>query len=282
MRQSPISPPQSARTRKFRVGAMKRVPWQNTNAEVYEAFFVPALFEQWAPRILQAAGVAEGSSVLDVACGTGVLARAALKESGSHFVIGVDVDAEMLNFAHDIEPAISWVQGSAEKLPFPADSFNHALCQFGLMFFEDQVQGLVEMKRVVNSGGTVSIVVWAERSNTPVYVILEELLETFFGSEAVGLLDGPYALDRAEILHELFEQAELKDRQLQKISGTARFASIESWAQKEFRDWIIAAGYDQAYYRKFVDEARLRLKTFTAPDQSFSFDKPAFIVVANV
>ena len=44
-------------------------------ADVYEEFFVPALFAQWTGPVAQAAGIGPGQAVLDVACGTGVLAR---------------------------------------------------------------------------------------------------------------------------------------------------------------------------------------------------------------
>ncbi len=60
-------------------------------AEIYERFFVPALFAEWPGHVLAAAGVGPGDRVLDVACGTGVLARAAADRVGGDRVVGIDV-----------------------------------------------------------------------------------------------------------------------------------------------------------------------------------------------
>src|SRR5690349_11174821 len=110
-----------------------------TAADVYEAFFVPALFQEWAPRVADAAAIQPGQRVLDVACGTGVLARSVAERAGpSGAVTGVDVNAGMLAVAQRTAAAIDWRQGRAESLTFPDDSFDAVVSQFGLMFFEDR------------------------------------------------------------------------------------------------------------------------------------------------
>jgi ubiquinone/menaquinone biosynthesis C-methylase UbiE len=114
-----------------------------TAAEVYDEFFLPALFEQWAGQVCDAAMVGAGHSVLDVACGTGVLARAARQRVGpTGGVVGVDINDGMLAVARRNEPAIDWQQGAAEQLGFDDDRFDAVVCQFGLMFFADRVAAL--------------------------------------------------------------------------------------------------------------------------------------------
>ena len=72
-------------------------------AEVYEAAFVPAFFAQWAPRLLDAAGVGNGHCVLDVACGTGIVARGAADRVGpSGEVVGLDLSDAMLAVARRV------------------------------------------------------------------------------------------------------------------------------------------------------------------------------------
>ena len=87
-------------------------------ADVYEQFFVPALFREPAEKIVSSLSLSAGANVLDVACGTGVLARAALdKTGGGGRIVGVDCNAEMLRVAQKVSPELDWREGAAEALP---------------------------------------------------------------------------------------------------------------------------------------------------------------------
>jgi ubiquinone/menaquinone biosynthesis C-methylase UbiE len=122
-------------------------------AEIYEQFFVPALFAEWPERILQAANVQTGDSLLDVACGTGVLAQEAADLVGTNgSVVGVDINEGMLAVARQKAPNITWKVGPAEALPFSSNTFDRVVSQFALMFFEDQAKAIAEMGRVVRPG----------------------------------------------------------------------------------------------------------------------------------
>ena len=93
-------------------------------AEVYEEFFVPALFRQWGDVMAGVAGVVPGDRVLDVACGTGVAACAAAERAGpTGAVTGLDLDDGMLAVARRKTGRIEWTQGRAESLPFAAARF---------------------------------------------------------------------------------------------------------------------------------------------------------------
>src|SRR5262245_53585666 len=105
-------------------------------ADAYERLFVPALFREWAPRTLAASRARPGDDVLDVACGTGIVAREALAivgENGS--VAGLDPNAGMLAVAARLAPRVDWREGVAESLPFPNGAFDAVVTQFGFMFF---------------------------------------------------------------------------------------------------------------------------------------------------
>ena len=130
-------------------------------AEVYEARFVPAIFGEWAPHLVEAAGVAPGQAVLDVACGTGVVARTAADRMGGRGrVVGLDLNEGMLAVAGRLRPDIEWRQGDAAALPFEARCFDAVLCQAALMFFPDRAGALREMARVATPGGTLAVQVW--------------------------------------------------------------------------------------------------------------------------
>ena len=108
-------------------------------ATAYEEFFVPALFREWAPRVVDAAQILPGHRVLDVACGTGVLAReAAGRARPTGVVAGLDLNPGMLVVARQLAPAVEWRHGTAESLPFPDHSFDAVVSQFGLMFFRQR------------------------------------------------------------------------------------------------------------------------------------------------
>src|SRR5262249_54504818 len=143
-------------------GDMTSVPQALMDAATaYETLFVPALFQQWAPMIADAAKIKIGDRVLDIACGTGVLAREAAARTGqSGHVAGLDPHAGMLAVARGLSPEIAWREGTAEALPFPDCTFDVVVCQFGLMFFSDRDKAIHEMLRVMVPGGRCAVAVW--------------------------------------------------------------------------------------------------------------------------
>jgi ubiquinone/menaquinone biosynthesis C-methylase UbiE len=150
-------------------------------AEIYEEFFVPALFQQWAPRLAEAAGTRPGQHVLDAACGTGVLAcRIADRVGRNGSVVGVDVNEGMLAVAKRKAPTIEWREARAEALPFDENSFDAIVSQFGLMFFEDKRVALQEMRRVLRRGGRLAVAVWDSLENFQGYKELTTLVERLY------------------------------------------------------------------------------------------------------
>jgi ubiquinone/menaquinone biosynthesis C-methylase UbiE len=111
-------------------------------AETYEQYFVPAMFIPWATILLRYASPQPGERVLDVACGTGIVARLAAPLVGSNGqVVALDINSAMLAVARTL-PApsgatIHWQEGNAMALPSPDDAFDVVLCQHGLQFVPD-------------------------------------------------------------------------------------------------------------------------------------------------
>src|SRR5262245_4443413 len=104
-------------------------------AELYESAFVPGFFAQWSPILCDMAGIGEGSSVLGVACGTGIAARTAADRAGpAGRVVGVDLNPSMLTVAARVRPDIEWRQADATALPFGDGEFDVVVCQMALMF----------------------------------------------------------------------------------------------------------------------------------------------------
>jgi ubiquinone/menaquinone biosynthesis C-methylase UbiE len=250
-------------------------------AEVYEEFFLPALFEQWASRVADAAGIQPGQQVLDVACGTGVLARTIADRVGAAGVVGVDVNEGMLAVAKQKAPEIEWRQGRAEALPFASASFDVVVSQFGLMFFEDRRAALQEMRRVLRPGGRLVVAVWDTLEHSPGYAAMADLLQRLFGEQVAGALHAPFVLGDSQNLRSLFVDAGIPDAEITTHQGTARFPSIQSWVSTEIKGWTLADVLDDAQFDRLLKEAERTLRRFTAADGTVAFNTPAHIVTAT-
>ena len=259
--------------------AIDRGQVNRSAAEIYEEFFVPALFHEWAPRVAAAADVRPGNKVLDVACGTGVVAREAVRRArpGGE-VTGLDRNPGMLAVARRQAPEIAWREGLAEALPFEAETFDAVVSQFGLMFFDDRQRALQEMWRVLRPGGRLAVAVWDRLETSPGYAAMTALLQRLFGEPIAAGLRAPFVLGDPAELRSLFAAAGLPEVQVATEVGTARFPSIESWVHTDVKGWTLADLIDDAQYRVLLQAARTELKRFAGPDGKVTFAAPAHIV----
>jgi ubiquinone/menaquinone biosynthesis C-methylase UbiE len=250
-------------------------------ADVYEEFFVPALFQEWAPRVAEAARLAPGQTVLDVACGTGVLAReAATRVSPGGSVTGLDRNEGMLAVARRRAPAIEWRQGRAESLPFAERAFDAVVSQFGLMFFEDRSAALKEMWRVLRPGGRLAVAAWDAIEHSPGYADMTKLLQRLFGERIADELRAPFALGDPGIFRSLFATAGIANVEIRTLDGTARFPSLESWVHTDVKGWTLADLIDDTQYRTLLRQAAEGLQRYVQPDGTVAFSAPAHIATA--
>jgi len=157
-----------------------------TAAENYERHFVPAIGVPVADLTLEAASPRAGERVLDVACGTGVVARRAAHAVGpSGAVTGLDLAADMIDVARrapaPAEPRIEWHVGDAASLPFPDASYDVAVCQMGLMFMADKEAAVAEMRRVLAAGGRAVVV--TPGAIQPPFEIMERAIVEHIGAD---------------------------------------------------------------------------------------------------
>lgn len=115
-----------------------------------------------APRLVRFAGVKAGTKVLDVGCGTGVVALAAARKGAR--VTGIDLTPELIAHAKEhatlVGAEIDWREGDAEALPFPDGTFDTVISQFGHMFAPRPDVTVKEMLRVLKPGGTIAFATW--------------------------------------------------------------------------------------------------------------------------
>lgn len=233
-------------------------------AEAYETMFVPALFAEWAPILVDFAGIESGMTVLDAACGTGIVARSAADRVGTEGkVIGLDLNESMLTVANRVRGDIEWKQGDVASLPFPDRSFDVVTCQMALMFFADRRRALSEMGRVAKEEGTVGIVVPSSLSAQPAWGPFVEVAARHAGPEAVALLSAYWSCGNLDELRELFASAELTIKAMDTRFGTATFSSTDALVSTEVESTPLIDRISDDVYRRIREDTRKVLDPFT-------------------
>ncbi|MGW4339139.1 class I SAM-dependent methyltransferase [Rhodococcus koreensis] len=251
-------------------------------AEFYESAFVPAFFAQWAPILCDAAGVAPGQRVLDVGCGTGIVARAAadlVVPDGT--IVGVDLNEAMLTVARRVRPDIEFLQGNAEALPFLDESYDTVLCQMALMFFPDRPQALREMARVVTAGGTVAVVVPGALDAQPAFAPFVQMAARHAGTEAMSLLSTYFVCGDVEELTGLVESAGLQITTVRTRLGTYRALSVDAFVTTEVESTPLLERISDDVYRRIRADAHEVLAPFTTTDGSIEAPFECTIVAAR-
>ncbi|MET0850178.1 MAG: methyltransferase domain-containing protein [Candidatus Rokuibacteriota bacterium] len=250
-------------------------------AEMYESTFVPALFAEWAPLLVGVARVAPGQAVLDVACGTGIVARvAADAQRGDGRVVGVDLNPAMLGVARRVRPEIDWREGDAASLPFPDDSFDVVLCQMALMFFPDRVRALREMARVVTERGTVGLVVPAALPAQPAYAPFVEMVARHAGPDALSLLGAYFACGDPDELGRWIEAAGLRVAARRTHRGHVKCPSIDAFVATEVESTPLRERMSDDVYARIRDDARAVLRPFVVPGGAAEIPLEGHLVTA--
>jgi ubiquinone/menaquinone biosynthesis C-methylase UbiE len=238
--------------------------WQVTGnaAETYERALVPAVFAPWAPHVVALADPLTGERVLDIACGTGLIARLAAERVGrTGNVTGLDLNPGMLSFAASItspDPAtsapITWREASATNMPLPDAAFDVVYCQLGLQFFPDRPAAMREMYRVLVPGGRLGLMVWQGIQYSPGFGALAAALARHVSTEAAGIMRAPFGLAEAEQLRALVAAEGFRDIAIQSVADTVRFPSISRFVQDYVRGSPLSG-----HVAKVSDDARAAL-----------------------
>lgn len=216
-------------------------------AEAYEERFVPALFRQWVEPVLEAAAVGPGDRMLDVACGTGVVARAAAERvAPDGTVTGVDLNPAMLAVARRVAPEIEWRQGDAAALPFGDDAFDVVTCQSAIFFFPDPTGALSQMGRVTRPDGRVAVQAFSSLSVQPAYGPWVDMVARYAGPDAVELLGTYWAHGDLEIMRGRCADAGLQVTTVHEHTRPAYFPNIQTMVLTEVNATPLRDRLDQA------------------------------------
>jgi SAM-dependent methyltransferase len=221
-------------------------------ADAYDRF-MGRYSVQLAPQLADLAGIRPGQRVLDVGCGPGALTAELVARLGPGNVEAVDPSASFVAAARERHSEVAVQQAPAEKLPFPAASFDAALAQLVVHFMADAAAGLSEMKRVTRRAGVVAACVWDHAGE-------RAPLTTFW--QAVHELDGAtedeseLAGARAGHLAELFADAGLRDVEDTALEAAVTYAAFAEW----WEPFTLGVGQAGAYAAALDDEQRRELE----------------------
>ncbi len=209
---------------------------QGAASAIYEEQKVPAVFGPLAAATLNRFKVMPEDDVLDIACGTGIVARTVRHKVGPKVrLTGVDLNPGMIETAREItkrmEPPIRWEIASATEMPFGNGEFTVVLCQQGIQFFPDDKAAVQEMRRVLQPGGRLGITVWAGIS--PYFQILADVIERHVGSEAAQQSLAPFAYDAEARLPPILVDAGFVDLETSRVTIDRTINDPELGIQKE-------------------------------------------------
>lgn len=208
--------------------------WQfrGSEPELYERYKVPRILHPLALLLLERVPLRAGQRVLDIACGTGIVARLAAARIGSTgTVIGLDLNKGMLAVARahasEVGAPIEWKRGDACALPFADAAFDVVLCQQGLQFVPDKPAALREMHRVLAPGGCVALSVFGapNRYNAA----LAAALAKYVGKKVAARSLAPYALRDADALRAMVKAVGFAEIEIRTSIFKKRVEPSQEW-----------------------------------------------------
>lgn len=193
-----------------------------TFTEIYERALVAPLFRPFAEQLVARVALKPGDSVIDVACGTGIVARVAREHLGPDAgIVGVDVAPAMLAVARSVDQTIDWRLGNATSLPVTADEqFTVLTCHQGLQFMPDKAAVVREMRRVLAPGGRVAIASWCSLEKIPGALELNAVAERHVGP----IVDSRHSFGDANALTRLLVDGGFSDVEGQTLAHVVQFA----------------------------------------------------------
>ncbi len=198
-------------------------------AEAYEHFIAQTIFVPWTVDILRRASPQRGSRVLDLACGTGIVARQVAPLLGPDGKLtGLDISPGMLDVARRVmpagEPTVEWQEGSGTQMPFPDASFDLVLCQQGLQFFPDHQAGMNEIHRVLAPEGRAVVAVWRDMGEMPFMQAVNSVVADHLGDAFAA----PFALGDESRLGTLATAAGFNRVEVQRAELSIRIRDYDS------------------------------------------------------
>ncbi len=254
-----------------------------TTAQSYEDLLAPALFKPLAGIVAEATMVKPNTKALDVGCGGGALTHELVRRAGGgENVTGLDANPGMLAVAQRNLPTVNFQQGDAAALPFREEAFDTVASQFALMLFDDRMQALIEMWRVLRPNGQLTVAVFDGLRSNQAYGRIADVYEKHVGLNIANALRYPFSMGDVSELKSLFSDAGITAINLKTISSRASFPSATHLARADIDGWFPFAGFavSPADTNAVIADLATTFATETADDGNISFDTYAHVVTA--
>jgi ubiquinone/menaquinone biosynthesis C-methylase UbiE len=195
---------------------------------MYERLLVAPLFRPFAHALLDLVDIARNDRLLDVACGTGIVARLAREMVGEGGrVTGVDASGGMIAVAKATAPNIEWHQGDAARLPFHENGvFDVVTCHQGLQFFADKPAATREMRRVLAPRGRVALATWRRLDDNPLMLDLHRVAVRHLGP----VVDLRHSFGDPDVMRRLLADAGFQDIRIASVTRTVRMTDGAAFA----------------------------------------------------
>lgn len=172
--------------------------------QLYDEYMVPLIFEPYAADLASRVALRQPSRVLEVAAGTGVVTRLLASALAPEVkIVATDLNQAMLDRAAAVgtKRQIEWRQADAMQLPFPDESFDVVVCQFGVMFFPDKPKAFSEARRVLRPGGAFIFNAWDTIDQNEFAETVTSALQEMFPSDPPRfLVRTPHGYNDTEVI----------------------------------------------------------------------------------
>jgi ubiquinone/menaquinone biosynthesis C-methylase UbiE len=212
------------------------MPQENTAFDhstptLYDRYMGPLLFEPYARLIGNRAALLQPTRILETAAGTGIVTRVLNEAVPEARIVATDLNPVMIDFAAQRvrSKQVTFRYADAQDLPFPDESFDLVVCQFGVMFFPDKLRANREASRVLVSGGHYLLVSFDRLEFNLVPKIAGEAVGALFPEHPPEYMErGPFSYaDPALIKHDLFA-AGFADVQCETLALSSRISAVEA------------------------------------------------------
>ena len=200
----------------------------------YERYMVPLLFRPYAEALARRAVAWAPKRILETAAGTGVVTSALAEALPDAEIVATDLNQAMLDVAaaRVTAPNVAFRQADALDLPFDDASFDLMVCQFGVMFYPDKVQGNAEARRVLRDGGRYLIAIWDQIERQGLSnLAFESTSRLFPDNPPMFMKRGPFSYYEPEWIERDLRAAGFEDIAIEMVEAMSCSASAEDAAR---------------------------------------------------
>lgn len=197
----------------------------------YDDYLGPLLFESFAIDLASRVNIAEGSTILELAAGTGRLTRHLINQiPDSASLTATDLNADMLELGKEKIPdeKITWAVVDMLDIPYEDETFDLIVCQFGVMLVPDQLKVLQEIHRVLKKGGKVIYSVWGDITRNGIWNIGAKVVKSYLAIDPIMQVPGPFSMQDESLVLKLMMEAGFGNSNIEAVTkqGTTPRAAV--------------------------------------------------------